>query len=126
MFEKLWEGNQLALKNVLDAGPSNNVSKTMKKVFTYYSACLDGNGTLEEHEGKPLLDILNSPGIGGWKILKEEVEKEDDGAAAGSTPDRKDFQKKLMFQQLEYQASGLFSWMVRVNLWPRGIPKSNE
>lgn len=51
MFEKLWEGNQLVLRNALEAGPTKNTTGAMEKVFTYYESCLDKNDTLEELAG---------------------------------------------------------------------------
>ena len=54
MFEKLWEANQLAMKNVLeeDSAEENtkentNSSLAKSKAEDYYLSCVHLNGTIE-------------------------------------------------------------------------------
>ena len=48
MFEKLWEANQLVMKNALEEDFSNPVQKDSAKLKAqnYYYSCMDPNGTI--------------------------------------------------------------------------------
>ena len=63
MFEKLWEANQLAMKNVLEEETSES-STAKSKAKNYYMSCMDPNGTIESLGGKPLLQLLHNHLIG--------------------------------------------------------------
>ena len=50
MFEKLWEANQLVMKNALEEDFSNDPSvqkdSAKLKAQNYYYSCMDPNGTI--------------------------------------------------------------------------------
>ena len=66
MFEKLWEGNQLVMKNALEENFDNKSSSSSmensakKKAHHYYLSCMDPNGTIEDLSGKPLLELIRT------------------------------------------------------------------
>ena len=108
MFEKLWEGNQLIMKNALDEGIENGPAKAKSeaevKVMDYYQSCIDVNGTIEKLGGKPLLDMIDSVKIGGWPIMDQDSQP--------SIKDKETFQTRLQYLQNDFQSSGFFSWSV--------------
>ena len=64
MFEKLWEGNQLVMKNALEENFDNKssmeINSAKEKAHHYYISCMDPNGTIEDLSGKPLLDLIRT------------------------------------------------------------------
>ena len=50
MFEKLWEANQLVMKNALEedfsTDPSVQKNNAKLKAQNYYYSCMDPNGTI--------------------------------------------------------------------------------
>ena len=71
MFEKLWEANQLAMKNVLEETETKEESVAKTKARNYYVSCMDPNGTIEGLGGKPLLQLLQNH-LNGWDLLLKE------------------------------------------------------
>ena len=71
MFEKLWEGNQLAMKNVLEETDTKEDSLAKTKAKNYYVSCMDPNGTIEGLGGKPLLQLLHNH-LNDWDLLFRE------------------------------------------------------
>ena len=101
MFEKLWEANQLVMKNSLEESTTSVISHKLKlvgggsgdsnnppaeeKARIYYTACLDKNGTIEQLAGTPLLNLIRK-NLGTWQLLQEDdyiidddKENDDDG-----------------------------------------------
>ena len=86
-FEKMWEANQLVMKNSLESVATNNDTKSDKddaqvKAKNYYWSCLDPNGNLEKLKGSPLLNLLKAH-WGTWKILHEDEESTDHNTDSG-------------------------------------------
>ena len=117
MFEKLWEANQLAMKNVLeeDSAEENtkentNSSTAKSKAKDYYVSCMDPNGTIESLGGKPLLQLLNNHLV-DWTLLlknpiKETSEKVEDEDWV------QNFTSKVATVHLELLCDGFFTWQV--------------
>ncbi|XP_013387227.1 endothelin-converting enzyme homolog isoform X3 [Lingula anatina] len=57
-FGVLWQQNQLAMKNALDAQEKFD-SLSEQKAKTYYQSCMDTNKTIEKLGSQPLLDLLH-------------------------------------------------------------------
>ncbi len=83
MFEKLTEANQLVMKNALDRAreerrqrPDAAPDKARQKLLAYYEACLDLNGTVEDREGRPLVNLLRDPRVRGWKVAEMATDEE--------------------------------------------------
>ena len=65
MFEKLWETNQLAMKNVLEGDTAEentkentNSSLAKSKAEDYYLSCMDPSGTIDSLECKTVIAII--------------------------------------------------------------------
>ncbi len=82
------------------------VSILTPAMFFPVQACLDQDGSVEAKEGRPLLNLLSDPQIGGWKVASSPVD------AAPALRDRRTFQHLLEHLQREYQVLGFFSWSV--------------
>jgi predicted metalloendopeptidase len=52
MFEKLWEANQLVMRNALDEGDRKDAPEAEKKALKYYRSCLDAEAIIERRGGK--------------------------------------------------------------------------
>lgn len=104
MFEKLWEGNQLVMKNALEAPTTANMSAAELKAHDYYQSCMDDEGKLEKERGKPLLELVDSVKIGGWPIMDE--------TPIATMKNMATFQNRLQYLQHDFQASGFFTWSV--------------
>ncbi|XP_022241235.1 endothelin-converting enzyme homolog isoform X2 [Limulus polyphemus] len=100
-FGKLWQENQLVIKNVLEDETIQLESEAERKARTYYYSCLDKNGTLEELGAKPLMDFIKK--IGGWNITGD------------FDVDQWNFQNTLTMIHNTYNYEGLFSWIVGQN-----------
>ena len=74
---------------------NKDMDGSMKKVVTYYQACLDINDTLEIKRAKPLLEIMNQTGIGMWPIMEENPKISITG--------QESFQRKMETLIIEYQ-----------------------
>ena len=81
-FDKLWEANQLIMKNALehihetdeagDHDEDGRVTGAKAKLHLYYDSCIDRNGTIEQLKGKPLLDLLTSADVRGLPLINGE------------------------------------------------------
>ena len=65
MFEKLWEANQLAMRNVLEGDTAEentkentNSSLAKRKAEYYYTSCVHLNRTIESLECKTVIAII--------------------------------------------------------------------
>ncbi|CAG2117658.1 unnamed protein product, partial [Medioppia subpectinata] len=98
-FGKLWQENQLVMKNVLEDTKSNSQTNNAEtKARIYYHSCVDKNETMEKLGPKPMQDFLKQ--INGWNISGDFNAKDWD------------FQKSLEILHNEYNRGGLFSWAV--------------
>eukprot|EP00092_Neocalanus_flemingeri_P065816 GFUD01080095.1.p1 GENE.GFUD01080095.1~~GFUD01080095.1.p1 ORF type:complete len:831 (-),score=230.51 GFUD01080095.1:109-2601(-) len=61
-FKKLWQNNQNTLRNLLERNQTEKDREcaACTKARDYYSSCVDGNGTLEQLGGKPLINIMKN------------------------------------------------------------------
>ncbi|XP_076306637.1 M13 family metallopeptidase neprilysin 3 isoform X2 [Tachypleus tridentatus] len=100
-FGKLWQENQLIMKNVLEDETIGLKSEAEKKARIYYYSCLDKNETMEELGAQPLLDFIKQ--IGGWNIT------------GNFDVNRWNFQNTLELIHNTYNRGGLFSWGVGVD-----------
>ncbi|XP_043243436.1 endothelin-converting enzyme homolog [Amphibalanus amphitrite] len=98
-FGKLWQQNQLVIKNVLESPPEELANDAERKAQTYYRSCVDSNGTAEARGGTPLLELIER--IGGWNLTGSNW-------SAGSW----DFQRTLQRLHNEFNAGPLFTWSV--------------
>jgi len=59
-FKELWKNNQNTLKNLLERNQTieDKKCKACKKAKDYYNSCVDLKGSIEELDGKPLINIL--------------------------------------------------------------------
>lgn len=97
-FAKLWEKNQLILKNILEDESIHHKSKAERNARIYYHSCLDKNGILEKLGAKPLRDFIKK--IGGWNITGDfDVENWN-------------FQNTLTLIHNTYNQGGFFLWDV--------------
>ncbi|KAI1283087.1 Endothelin-converting enzyme 1 [Halotydeus destructor] len=102
-FNKLWQENQLTMKNVLESQDTNSTSSVAEiKAKTYYHSCLDKDGVIEARGAQPLIDFLHE--IGGWNISDDfEV-------------DRFDYEERVSILHNQYnRGGGLFNWAVGVD-----------
>ncbi|XP_054713276.1 endothelin-converting enzyme homolog isoform X1 [Uloborus diversus] len=97
-FGKLWQENQIVMKNVLEDDSFELKSEAEKKARTYYTSCLDKNETVDKLGPKPMLDLLNK--VGGWNI------------SGDFNISQWNFQRTLEIIHNEYNRGGLFSWGV--------------
>lgn len=95
-FGKLWQENQLVMKNVLENNKAEYKSESERKARIYYQSCLDKNETIEQLGATPMLDLLNA--IGGWNINST------------FNPQKWNFQKTLQLLHNDYNRGGLFTW----------------
>ncbi|GIY38903.1 endothelin-converting enzyme homolog [Caerostris darwini] len=65
-FGKLWQENQIIMKNVLEDEHFSLKSAAEEKARVYYLSCLDKNETVDKLGGQPMLELLNK--VGGWNI----------------------------------------------------------
>lgn len=56
-FGKLWQENQLAMKNVLEENVTYT-SDAQTKAKVYYRSCLDKNETIEKLASRPMFDFI--------------------------------------------------------------------
>ena len=111
MFEKLWERNQLVMKNSLE-----EVDKTLpeenakKKAYAYYVSCLDPNGTIEALSGKPLLNMIRTHLV-GWHLFQRDPMPDLDVEADNLTL-MENFTSKVSLIHHDLQSDGFFSWVV--------------
>ncbi|CAN7986084.1 unnamed protein product, partial [Ixodes hexagonus] len=97
-FGKLWQENQLVMKNVLEDEKTELKSMAEMKARTYYYSCLDKNETVEALGSKPIVNLLDI--VGGWNV------------SGNYTMDTWDLQQALHLIHNVYSRSGLFSWAV--------------
>lgn len=97
-FGKLWQENQLVMRNVLEKPLSSNASKAEIKAQVYYNSCMDANDTMEKLGAKPLTDLIYK--VGGWNI------------SGNTSIENWHFERMLQTLQNEYNIGGLFSWVV--------------
>lgn len=95
-FGKLWQENQIVMKNVLENDEIQTKSEAERKARVYYRSCLDKNETIEELDGKPMLDLFNK--IGGWNI------------SGDFDISQWNFQRTLELLHNQFNRGGLFSW----------------
>lgn len=117
MFEKLWEGNQLVMKNALEENFDNKssmeINSAKEKAHHYYLSCMDPNGTIEDLSGKPLLDLIRTH-FKGWSIL----ERHPNSTSPNINDWIPDNDPKLNFTNVvaklhhEIQSDGFFTWIV--------------
>ncbi|XP_037078255.1 endothelin-converting enzyme homolog [Pollicipes pollicipes] len=98
-FGKLWQQNQLVIKNVLETPPAGLANDAERKAQRYYLSCVDANGTSEARGGAPLLQLIHQSG--GWNIT-------DSNFSAVTW----DFQRALQRLHNEFNAGPLFTWSV--------------
>ena len=117
MFEKLWEANQLAMKNVLeeDSAEENtkenmNSSTAKSKAKDYYVSCMDPNGTIESLGGKPLLQLLNNHLVDWTLLLKNPTEETSEKVEDEDWV--QNFTSKVATVHLELLCDGFFTWQV--------------
>ncbi|XP_067124089.1 endothelin-converting enzyme homolog isoform X3 [Centruroides vittatus] len=97
-FGKLWQENQLVMKNVLESNKSEFKSESERKARTYYFSCLDKNETIEQLGAKPMLNLLNQ--TGGWNISDSfDVQNWN-------------FEEALQAMHNLFNRGGLFTWGV--------------
>ncbi|XP_054159302.1 endothelin-converting enzyme homolog isoform X2 [Oppia nitens] len=98
-FGKLWQENQLVMKNVLEEPKDDYLlNKAERKARIYYDSCVDKNETIERLGHKPLQEFLDD--INGWNISgKFDVNKWD-------------FQQTIQLLHNKYNRGGLFTWAV--------------
>jgi membrane metallo-endopeptidase-like protein 1 len=114
MFEKLWEGNQLVMKNTLEEDFNDVPDVNAKfKAHLYYMSCMDTNGTIEELSGKPLLNIIRTH-LGSWTMLQKEPEVDSAGEDDEDSEDnlRETFTSKVARIHHELQSDGFYTWVV--------------
>ncbi|XP_022666783.1 endothelin-converting enzyme homolog isoform X1 [Varroa destructor] len=98
-FGKLWQENQLVMKNILDddTRPTNSVAERLAK--TYYLSCLDQNSTIEALGSTPIDELLSQ--LGGWNI-----------SSSGFNVTSWKLQSAIELAQNTYSRSVFFAWMV--------------
>ncbi|GAB6026306.1 Peptidase M13 [Chamberlinius hualienensis] len=97
-FGKLWQENQLVMKNVLEKNLSATAGSAERKAQIYYLSCMDRNSTIEKLGSKPMIDLIKQ--IGGWNISGQfDIKKWS-------------LQKTLEIVHNVYNMGGLFSWAV--------------
>lgn len=98
-FGKLWQENQLVMKNVLEEKkPTESLSDAERKARIYYDSCMDKNETIEKLGAEPMQNFLSQ--INGWNISGPfDIETWN-------------FQKSLEILHNQYNRGGLFSWAV--------------
>jgi len=132
IFEKILEGNQLVMKNVLenatsikDDTKSEGVNTDAKrKAHNYYTSCMDPNGTIESLGGKPLLEMLRTHLV-GWHLLQRlppptapagdptELSQQDQGHEDQDEKDVvKNFTAKVAMVHHDLHSEGFFTWLV--------------
>ena len=116
MFEKLWEANQLAMKNVLEEDreaeetkENTNSTGAKSKAKDYYVSCMDPNGTIESLGGKPLLQLLDNHLIDWTLLLKNPGETSDKIEEEDWV---QNFTSKVATVHLELLCDGFFTWQV--------------
>ncbi|XP_064461108.1 endothelin-converting enzyme homolog isoform X2 [Ornithodoros turicata] len=97
-FGKLWQENQLVMKNVLEDEKTDTKSEAERKARIYYHSCLDKNDTIEALGSQPIINVLNI--VGGWNI------------SGNYSMDDWDLEHALRLIHNVYSRSGLFSWAV--------------
>lgn len=97
-FGKLWQENQLVMKNVLEDEKTELKSMAERKARTYYYSCLDKNDTVEALGSQPVVNLLDI--VGGWNV------------SGNYSLDDWDLQRALHLIHNVYSRSGLFSWAV--------------
>ncbi|XP_075540860.1 M13 family metallopeptidase neprilysin 3 isoform X2 [Dermacentor variabilis] len=97
-FGKLWQENQLVMKNVLEDEKTELKSEAEQKARIYYYSCLDKNDTVESLGSKPIVNLLDI--VGGWNVT------------GNYSMDTWQLQPALQLIHNVYSRSGLFSWAV--------------
>lgn len=97
-FGKLWQENQIVMKNVLEDDTFEVKSEAEKKARIYYTSCLDKNETVDKLGAKPMIELLSK--IGGWNI------------SGDLDISQWNFQRTLELLHNQYNRGGLFSWGV--------------
>lgn len=124
MFEKLWEGNQLVMKNALEENVNETTAAEAEvKAHNYFVSCMDPTGTIESLGGKPLLNLIRTH-LGSWRLLQLDPYGDDDDIATQDAAEetnktenrQKDtFTSKLAILHQDLQSSGFFTWSVGEN-----------
>ncbi|KAG9508882.1 hypothetical protein GZH46_02612, partial [Fragariocoptes setiger] len=96
-FGKLWQENQLVMKNVLETS-NFRPGSAEEKARIYYLSCLDTNETIEARGSEPMQDLINE--CGGWSI------------SGHFDANKWDLQQALQIYHNQYNRGGLFSWAV--------------
>ncbi|OQR72212.1 endothelin-converting enzyme 2-like [Tropilaelaps mercedesae] len=98
-FGKLWQENQLVMKNILDddSRPLNSSAERLAK--TYYLSCLDRNDTIESLGSTPIDELLTQ--LGGWNI-----------SSSGFNPTSWKLQSSIELAQNTFSRGVFFAWMV--------------
>lgn len=97
-FNKLWQENQVIMKNVLENATSATGSDAENKARMYYHSCLDPNDTIEDLGAKPIQDLIQK--VGGWNVSGEfDVTNWD-------------FKSAIQELHNRYNMGGLFGWAV--------------
>lgn len=97
-FGKLWQENQLVMKNVLEDEKTELKSEAERKARTYYYSCLDKNDTVESLGSKPIVNLLDI--VGGWNVT------------GNYSIDSWELQPALQILHNVYSRAGLFAWGV--------------
>lgn len=71
-FNKLWQQNQLIMKNVLESESfKSNSSAAEQKARVYYASCLDKNETIERLGAEPMIDFLKDVSCLSKQMLRD-------------------------------------------------------
>lgn len=97
-FGKLWQENQLVMKNVLEDEKTELKSEAERKARIYYYSCLDKNDTVESLGSKPIVNLLDI--VGGWNVT------------GNYSIDSWELQPALQILHNVYSRAGLFAWGV--------------
>ena len=111
MFEKLWEQNQLAMKNALEGlqvrkGRGTRTYSAEDKARLYYDSCIDTPGHIEGAAGRPLIDLIRNY-TGSWSLLDPPPSLTADSnsvptaSAAIATDDYKTFNETTLQMRME-------------------------
>jgi len=81
MFEKMWETNQLVMKNALEEksgnndnvegnAPTSNLNEAELKAKRLYDSCMDNEEIIEKLGGKPVINLIVKY-FSGWPLMLE-------------------------------------------------------